>query len=278
MAHAPESRGLRDEMNVGPDPRAARHLLPLSELKHFKVADGEPDIRGWEVYTSAGRHIGDVDDLLVDTSTNEVVMVDVDLKRDDRHTLAPIRAAWVDQSTKRVVIDAKEVTTGDELPSYVPHRAVTDEEARRFDERYDRAYGERGYLEEDYAVRRSNAGLRFGRRDADRPVDRSVDRPADADVAPADRMASEAPPPRRSSRVERYSGSAEDDRIRDEEAAQERSIRYGQRAEPRPVVEEVVVRRREMDAAELDDSLLRPRPDAGAPPDPTPRPDPESRA
>ena len=32
----------------------------------FKIADGEPDIRGWEVRTLAGMEVGEVDDLLID--------------------------------------------------------------------------------------------------------------------------------------------------------------------------------------------------------------------
>ena len=108
MARAEESRGLRDEANVGPDPRRARELRPLRDLK-WKVADGEPDIRGWSVFASTGRELGVVHDLLVDTEAGEVVMLDVDLKRDDRHTLAPMRAAWIDRATKRVEPAARPV-------------------------------------------------------------------------------------------------------------------------------------------------------------------------
>lgn len=117
MAKSDGSRGLRDEMNVGPDPRSAHRLVPLNELGKFRIADGEPDIRGWTAYTSTGREIGRVHELLVDTDAREVVMLDIDLRRDDRHTMVPIRASWVDQSTKRVVVDAAEVPTGDEIPS-----------------------------------------------------------------------------------------------------------------------------------------------------------------
>ena len=84
------SRGMRDEAGVGPNPRDARRLVPMRELGDYKLVDGEPDIRGWNVYTATGRELGDVQDLLVDPDMGEVVMLDVDLKRDDRHTLAPI--------------------------------------------------------------------------------------------------------------------------------------------------------------------------------------------
>jgi hypothetical protein len=87
MARSDNTRGLRDEANVGPDPRSARELKRLSDMR-YEVTDGDPDIRGWAVWASTGRELGVVDDLLVDVEAGEVVMVDVDLKRDDRHAYA----------------------------------------------------------------------------------------------------------------------------------------------------------------------------------------------
>lgn len=99
------NRGMRDEAGVGPNPADAGRLIRLKELRHFKLVDGEPDIRGWSVYSATGRELGEIDDLLVDPDLEEVVMVDVDLKRDDRHTVAPIKAAWIDREHKRVVLN-----------------------------------------------------------------------------------------------------------------------------------------------------------------------------
>ena len=168
MAHANEPRGMRDEANVGPDPRQARNLVPLHELKGYKVADGEPDIRGWSVFSSTGRELGRVDELLVDGDAGEVVMLDVDLRRDDRHTFAPIRAAWIDRATKRVVIDSNALDADDLVPSLPRRAAATDDEVRQFDDRYQKAYGDRGHdAEREYRIRRENEELRF-RRQADR--------------------------------------------------------------------------------------------------------------
>ena len=72
MADRNARRGLRDEAGVGPNPNDARRLVPLKELDDFRVADGEPDIRGWNVYTATGREIGDIEDLLVDTVEREL--------------------------------------------------------------------------------------------------------------------------------------------------------------------------------------------------------------
>jgi hypothetical protein len=170
MARNEESRGLRDEANVGPDPRQARELRRMSELGNWKVVDGEPDIRDWPVYASTGRELGVVDDLLVDVEAGEVVMLDVDLKRDDRHTLAPLRAAWIDRGARRVVIDAREmeravdaVGMADVLPALPRHGALSDDDVRRFNDDYVRAYGRRGVDEDrDYRLRRGDEEIRFG--------------------------------------------------------------------------------------------------------------------
>ena len=176
MANTPAVRGLRDEAAVGPSPSDARDLKRLSELR-YEVADGEPDIRGWTVYASTGREVGIVSDLLVDTDAGEVVMLDVDLRRHNQHTLAPIRAAWVDHATRRVVLDARALAgalgtpasapaalTAPALPSpeSAPRGAdaiaseaepsfpalprsgpLSDADIQRFDQEYVRTYGDR---------------------------------------------------------------------------------------------------------------------------------------
>ena len=119
------NRGMRDEAGVGPNPADAGRLIRLKDLRHFKIVDGEPDIRGWSVFTATGRELGEIEDLLVDTELEEVVMVDVDLKRDDRHTLAPIKAAWIDRETHRVVLNTSMFDVDGETASgVVADRAV----------------------------------------------------------------------------------------------------------------------------------------------------------
>lgn len=164
MARDHTSRGLRDEASVGPDPRRARELRRLSDLK-FRVADGEPDIKGWAVYASTGRELGKVDDLMVDVEACEVVMLDVDLRRGDRHSLVPIRAAWIDHAARRVVLDARELEAGDGelLPGLPRSGALSDDDVTRFNDGYVRAYGDRGVdRDADWRVRRGEEELRFG--------------------------------------------------------------------------------------------------------------------
>lgn len=151
------NRGMRDEAGVGPNPRDARRLVPMKDLKHFKIVDGEPDIRGWNVYTATGRELGDVEDLLVDTDMGEVVMVDIDLKRNDRHTLAPIKAAWIDRDHKRVVLNTSMFDVEDTIPAFGRRTEPPESESvRQFNERYERAYGEDGWDDRDISIRRAN--------------------------------------------------------------------------------------------------------------------------
>ena len=162
MARVEKPRGLRDEANVGPDPRRARELRPLKDMK-WQVADGEPDVRGWPVFASTGRELGVVDELLVDAEAREVVMLDIDLKRDDRHTLAPVRAAWIDRPAKRVVVDARELGADETLPALPRAGEISDDDVSRFNDGYVRAYGDRGYeADRTYRLRRGDDELRFG--------------------------------------------------------------------------------------------------------------------
>ena len=277
-------RGLSDEAGVGPEPKSAVNLVALKDLDDYKVADGEPDIRGWPVLTATGRELGDVEDLLVDTDTNEVVMLDVDLKRDDRHTLAPIKAAWLDRGNRRVVLNTSMFDVDDDIPALRKARAdepVETESVRRFNERYERAYGDDGWdRDREIRVRRANDDLRIsrsvppppselsGRPDprvetvrssADRVEDR-LDPTRDASAAARTRESvrerlEDPTDDRASARVsDRLAG---DDRPVDLRSApladaprDRRVVRYGQSRQG-AVVEEVVVRRRVVDPSEL---------------------------
>jgi hypothetical protein len=99
----------RDSAGVGPDPSLRGGLTPMRSLKGFKVADGDADIRGWEVRTLSGREIGEVEELLVDERRGEVVMIDIDLKDSDDHVNLPIRAVQIDRSRHCVIVDSGEV-------------------------------------------------------------------------------------------------------------------------------------------------------------------------
>jgi hypothetical protein len=103
----------RDAAGVGPYAREREHLTPLSSLEAWTVSEGEPDIRGWEVRTVAGRQLGSVSDLLIDAKEGEVVLLDVDLPATDRHTFVPIRVVEIDRERRVVLMDSADLPDSD---------------------------------------------------------------------------------------------------------------------------------------------------------------------
>ncbi|RNI23465.1 PRC-barrel domain-containing protein [Rufibacter latericius] len=86
-------------------------LAPLHDLKDFKVANNNLDVRGWEVIGSDGKRIGKVDDLIVDRELMKVRYLDVDVDKDRvlpdtdaRHILVPIGAAQLDDDSDQVFV------------------------------------------------------------------------------------------------------------------------------------------------------------------------------
>jgi hypothetical protein len=198
------------------------------------------------VYASNGRDIGVVEDLLVDTTRGEAVMLDISLKGTNQCTLAPIRAAWVDSEHKRVILDGAQLGKEDELPT-LGRTAFTDDDARRFGEDYERTYGGRGWdRDEEYRIRRANEEMRLQRRPLAAPS--AVPESAGGSPAPGAEVV-----------VERRLVSADEPSWAEasvDPSGAMREVRLPPGAQDaagrQPVlVEEVVVRRRVMDADEL---------------------------
>lgn len=98
-----------------PDAVRQGQLARLHDLDDFKVADGEPDVRGWPVRTADGECAGKVDDLIVDTAAMQVRFLDVELDRrtlrlnEDRHVLVPMSEARLDDVNDDVVLGSMTV-------------------------------------------------------------------------------------------------------------------------------------------------------------------------
>ena len=56
-----------------------KNIYYLDELSDYKVADSDKDVRGWEVKDKDGRVVGEVENLLVNKSTERTVYLDVDV-------------------------------------------------------------------------------------------------------------------------------------------------------------------------------------------------------
>ena len=60
----------------------ASPVVPLRKLHGYRIAEGDPDVRGWEVLGVDGYRIGEVYDLLVEIDTLRTRYLEVDLDPD----------------------------------------------------------------------------------------------------------------------------------------------------------------------------------------------------
>ena len=107
----------RDAAGVGPDPSTARRrLIPIDDMKGYRLAAGDPDIRGWDVRTLGGRELGEVEDLLVDPDRGEVVMLEVDMRGEAGvHAEVPIRSVQLDRKHHVVLVDSGDLFTRNDV-------------------------------------------------------------------------------------------------------------------------------------------------------------------
>jgi hypothetical protein len=111
---------------------AADRIIPLDQLDDYKVADGDPDVRGWDVLSADGQRIGEVDNLLVDTGAMKVRYLDVEMDDDlleggtDKHILIPIGYARLDEEDDQIRVDSLDMARLGQLPEY-RHGALTRE-------------------------------------------------------------------------------------------------------------------------------------------------------
>ncbi len=116
------------------------HLGRLNDLDEYKVADGYPDIRGWDVRTTDNNTVGKVGDLIVDTAAMRVRYLDVEIDRSvgqaakdavtpgdqERHTLLPIGNVQLDEKGDHVMVDGYTLEQIAGLPRY-SGQAITRE-------------------------------------------------------------------------------------------------------------------------------------------------------
>lgn len=171
-------------------------VVPLDELDDYTVAEGDPDVRGWDVLSADGRKIGEVDNLLVDTAAMKVRYLEVDVDRDllegsgDRHILVPIGFARLHEEDDQVLVDTLNSSDVMGLPEY--HQApLTRDYESSVRERFDRGftgagptgagaefYAGKGYDEDEfYRTRRTTErGDRLEAHDRPQPGEVEIDR------------------------------------------------------------------------------------------------------
>ena len=95
-----------------------RGTVPLSELKDFKVADGAPDVRGWDVVGDGGRKVGEVKELLVSREERRVRYLCVDLDGASGRTLVPVGSARLDDKHDRVIVPSSVLSSVQGVSGY----------------------------------------------------------------------------------------------------------------------------------------------------------------
>lgn len=109
-------------------------LVRLGELDDFKVADGDPDIRGWDVKTPDGKRLGSVEELIADPAAKRVRYMEVKLDGkaagggEDRLTLIPIGTASLADDTDTVILNRAPTSGFSGVPPYSPDRVTRDYE------------------------------------------------------------------------------------------------------------------------------------------------------
>ena len=106
-------------------------LASLSE-SDYEIADGQPDILGWDIEDSDGVKIGEVDDVLYDPQTNKVryIVLDTennDLELEEGHVLIPIGVAELQEDDDTVLVPDITFEQLTSLPLYERGREITPE-------------------------------------------------------------------------------------------------------------------------------------------------------
>lgn len=85
-------------------------LVRLSDADDLNVAEGNEDVRGWEIRDQSGEKIGEVKDLLVDQSAMKVRYLDAELGggifSSGRRVLIPVGVARLDERDDAVLLSA----------------------------------------------------------------------------------------------------------------------------------------------------------------------------
>src|SRR4051812_11307616 len=107
----------------------------LQELggSDFEIADGQPDIKGWDVRNESGQKIGEVDELIFDVQSLKVryIVLDMDendLDLDDRDVLVPIGIAQLHDKGDDVILPGVTAEQLRLLPEYEEGRIDSDME------------------------------------------------------------------------------------------------------------------------------------------------------
>ena len=98
-------------------------MAPLKELGHLEVADGDQDVRGWQVVGNDGQPVGSVEHLIVDPAALKVRYLDVAVtsspdKHRSREVLVPIEEVDLDAPGEQVRVRTLSAPDLEALPRF----------------------------------------------------------------------------------------------------------------------------------------------------------------
>lgn len=99
----------------------------------FEIADGQSDIRGWDVKDETGRQLGQVEELIFDYQSRKVRYIVVDLEEndfdlEDREVLVPVGIAELHEKDDDVILPGVTAEQLRMLPPYEESRFDTEHE------------------------------------------------------------------------------------------------------------------------------------------------------
>ena len=98
-------------------------IKSLDEVDDYQIADGDPDVRGWDVVSADGERIGEVEDLHVDTDAMKVRYLEVAAEGSSRtesghRVLLPIGYATLHRDDGVVVMERLDRKSIEAIPTW----------------------------------------------------------------------------------------------------------------------------------------------------------------
>ena len=147
-----------------------RYLEELSG-SNYEIADGEPDIKGWDIKDNLGAKLGRVDELLFNPSTQKVRYIIAALDGrvfgiEHKKVMIPVGLAELHEKHDDVYLQGITVTQLASAPDYLKSKLTPEYEAivrNVFDSGADPAqvYDEQTFYEHDHYNERNLFGRRF---------------------------------------------------------------------------------------------------------------------
>lgn len=108
------------------------HLEELEHKHWYDIAEGDPDVRHWNIVDESGKKIGEVKDLLFDKEAKKARYLITNLRNGmlekDIRVLVPIGRARIDKTNKRIILPAVSLSQLSRLPEYRDPEHLTNKD------------------------------------------------------------------------------------------------------------------------------------------------------